>query len=86
VSELHRANVDNLPYGDGEFTKIRTVNTIYFCPTPSAALAEMCRVLRAGRKLIVSLDPSRHRAEEPYTSARCTAQQSHRLSIGSVLC
>ena len=47
--ELHRANVDNLPHGDGQFTKIRTVNTIYFCPSPSAALAELCRVLRVGR-------------------------------------
>lgn len=44
----------NLPYEDGIFTKVLSVNTVYFWEEPAWLLAEMCRVLTAGGRVCLS--------------------------------
>ena len=44
----------NLPYEDGVFTKVLSVNTVYFWEEPAWLLAEMCRVLTAGGRVCLS--------------------------------
>jgi arsenite methyltransferase len=65
--ELRCADVAALPYGDGEFTKACTVNTIYFWPDPDAALGEIHRTLRAGGRLVVTFNPPATAGKLPYT-------------------
>jgi ubiquinone/menaquinone biosynthesis C-methylase UbiE len=55
--ELVCAGVEQLPYGDGDFSKACTVNTIYFWPEPRTGLAELRRVLRGGGRLVVGFSP-----------------------------
>jgi arsenite methyltransferase len=47
-AELRQGDVAHLPFSEAEFTKVCSVNTLYFWPDPSAALAECRRVLRPG--------------------------------------
>ena len=44
----------NLPYEDGIFTKVLSVNTVYFWDEPVQLLAEICRVLAPGGCLCLS--------------------------------
>jgi ubiquinone/menaquinone biosynthesis C-methylase UbiE len=60
--ELRVGDVRALPYMDGSFHKIMTVNTIYFWPDPLQNLKEVRRVLKAGGKLVVAFR-SRHHME-----------------------
>jgi ubiquinone/menaquinone biosynthesis C-methylase UbiE len=46
--ELVEADVESLPFGDGEFQLCITYNSLHCFPDPAAALAEMVRVLRPG--------------------------------------
>lgn len=46
--DLHVAYVDALPFEEETFTKVCTVNTIYFWPDPPHALIEIHRVLKKG--------------------------------------
>ena len=52
--EVRCARAEELPYGDGTFTKACTVNTVYFWPDPAIALGELWRVLSDGGRLVVS--------------------------------
>jgi arsenite methyltransferase len=45
------ADVEHLPFEDGEFTKMCSVNTLYFWSRPASALAECRRVLKPGGTL-----------------------------------
>jgi ubiquinone/menaquinone biosynthesis C-methylase UbiE len=56
--ELRCASAEALPYGDDEFTKACTVNTIYFWPDPTVSLSELARVLRGGGRLVVGFSPA----------------------------
>jgi len=51
--ELRRGSVSALPYEDGRFDKVCTVNTIYFWPDPERDAAEILRVLRPGGTAVV---------------------------------
>jgi ubiquinone/menaquinone biosynthesis C-methylase UbiE len=51
--EIKRGSSDNLPYDTAAFTKIFTINTIYFWSDPMADLAEIRRVLRPGGTLLL---------------------------------
>jgi len=65
--ELRCASVDAVPYGDGEFTKACSVNTVYFWPDPRAALGEIRRTLRPGGRLVVAFNPPATARKLPYT-------------------
>ena len=51
--ELHSADVEALPFPDAAFTKLCSVNTIYFWRDPAKALAECHRVLQRGGRLLL---------------------------------
>jgi SAM-dependent methyltransferase len=51
--EIKRGSSDNLPYGTATFTKVFTINTIYFWSDPMVDLAEIRRVLRPGGTLLL---------------------------------
>jgi SAM-dependent methyltransferase len=55
--DLKCADVADLPFADGCFTKACTVNTIYFWPDPADALRELHRVLADGGRLVVAFSP-----------------------------
>ena len=52
--ELGLGNVSEIPYPDGRFDRVCTVNTIYFWPDPPSDLREMRRVLKPGGCLAVA--------------------------------
>lgn len=52
-AEVVCGDIEALPYRDGEFTKLCSVNTIYFWRDPSMALTECRRVLRAGGQILL---------------------------------
>ena len=51
--ELALGDVAALPFEDDRFTKISTINTLYFWPAPAAGMAELARVLAPGGRLAV---------------------------------
>jgi arsenite methyltransferase len=51
--ELRCGDIDALPYANARFTKLCTVNTIYFWRNPATALAECRRVLEAGGQILI---------------------------------
>ena len=52
-ADVRCGDIEALPFGDGEFTKLCSVNTLYFWRTPSLALAECRRVLRRDGRIIL---------------------------------
>ena len=44
--DISLSDVKNLPYEDGSFDKIYTVNTLYFWDDPESAFSEIVRVLK----------------------------------------
>lgn len=61
------ADVSNMPFDDGSFNKIFTVNTIYFWEDAIAILAELKRVLKKDGTLIISLRPKHLMQNYPFT-------------------
>ena len=55
--DLHCANVEELPSDDSTFTRVCTVNTIYFWPNPLAVIAQFRRVLKKDGLLVVCFNP-----------------------------
>lgn len=51
--EVRCGDIEALPFGDGEFTKLCSVNTLYFWRNPSAALAECRRVLKRDGRIVL---------------------------------
>ena len=50
------ADIAHLPYRQGLFDKICTINTIYFWDDPIASLAELRRILTADGQLVVAME------------------------------
>jgi ubiquinone/menaquinone biosynthesis C-methylase UbiE len=55
TAEIVEGDADHLPWGDGRFSVITSVNAVKFFPDPSAALREMHRVLRPGGRVAVTM-------------------------------
>lgn len=51
---LSQASVTDLPYNDGFFDTVYTINTVYFWDDMSKAFEEILRVLKSGGNLICS--------------------------------
>ena len=54
--EVMAGSVENLPFADGTFDKITTVESFYFWPDPAQNLREVRRVLRAGGTFLLIAD------------------------------
>ena len=52
--ELEQAGVSDIPYDDGRFDRVLTVQTIYFWPDPAAGLREIHRVSRPDGRLLLA--------------------------------
>jgi SAM-dependent methyltransferase len=53
--EIHQANAVAMPFGDGWFDGILSVNTVYFWSDPDAVLREFRRVLKPGGRLVLGI-------------------------------
>lgn len=64
--EILEASVEHLPFADGTFDKIVTVESFYFWPNPAENLKEVLRILKAGGTflLIADIYQKEHMAEE----------------------
>ena len=60
------SNIDALPFADNSFTKIFTINTIYFWEDAAKVLGEIKRVLQPDGKFIVTLRPKRQMKNYPF--------------------
>jgi arsenite methyltransferase len=52
-AEFREGNVESIPFATASFTKICTVNTIYFWKSLDAGFAEIRRVLRPGGRIAI---------------------------------
>jgi len=55
--ELKRSSVSSLPYEDGIFDKVLSVNNVMMWPQPERDLKEVLRVLKPGGKVVLVLQP-----------------------------
>ena len=51
--EVRCGDIEHIPYVAGEFSKLCSVNTIYFWENPAKALVECRRVLKAGGQIVI---------------------------------
>ena len=55
IIEIRLADIEALPFQDEEFTKLCSVNTLYFWSNPAGALAECRRVLKKDGRIFALL-------------------------------
>ena len=77
--ELKRASGESLPYEDNTFTKICTVNTVYFWSVPQTVLKEFHRVLQPRGKLIICYNSPEFLEQAKLTQHGFTAYQPEEL-------
>jgi len=65
--ELLCAGAESLPFHDDSFTKVCTVNTIYFWPDPPAALGQIRRVLKENGTLLICFNPRSEMEKQYFT-------------------
>ncbi len=56
-AEFREGNVEKIPFDAGSFTKVCTVNTIYFWRSLEAGFSEIHRVLSPGGRVVVGFVP-----------------------------
>ncbi len=59
-TEIIEASIEALPFADGTFDRILTVESFYFWPHPAENLREVCRVLRRGGRFVIASDVYTH--------------------------
>lgn len=70
--ELHLSAADRLPFPDGSFEKVFSINVAHFWAEPVVPLREMRRVLREGGRIAIAVQPRTKGANE--RTARETAK------------
>lgn len=65
---LLKADVAELPFRDGMFDAVTTINTVYFWPEPAAAFRELARVTAPGGRLVVGYTGAQKMAGHPELS------------------
>lgn len=56
-ANFYLANAENLPFADGIFDTVFSVNTLYFWDNPELVLSETKRVLKPAGSLFISIRP-----------------------------
>ena len=64
-AQIRQGDIEAIPFADGEFSKLCTVNTLYFWRDPAQALAECRRVLKAGGRLALCFNAKSEMAKWP---------------------
>ncbi len=77
--ELQQASGESLPYGENTFTKICTVNTVYFWSDPQRVLEQCDRVLQPQGKLIICYNSPEFLAQTKLIQHGFTAYQPAEL-------
>jgi ubiquinone/menaquinone biosynthesis C-methylase UbiE len=62
---LEEGTVSALPFADGSFTKVCSVNTIYFWPEPESDLCEVRRVLVPGGRCYLTFRVTHRQGRRP---------------------
>jgi SAM-dependent methyltransferase len=57
-AEIVQGEAGSLPWEDARFTALSCMDAFPFFPQPDRALAEMCRVLRPGGRVVVDVNPT----------------------------
>jgi SAM-dependent methyltransferase len=65
TAEIVHGNATTLPWGDGRFSVVSSLNCLKFVPDPMKALREMHRVLRPDGRAVLTLDEA---ATDPHRS------------------
>lgn len=74
------ASAEALPFADGSFDKVFTVNTVYFWENPARVLAEFRRVLKPGGRLFIAGRPRRVMETLPFVRYGFTLYSAAELS------
>lgn len=53
--DVRRGEVEGVPFEDGFFDGVLTVNTVYFWPELDAGLSEIRRVLKPGGRIVIGI-------------------------------
>ena len=64
-AQIRHGDIEAIPFADGAFTKLCSVNTLYFWKDPQRALAECRRVLKAGGRLALCFNAKSELAKWP---------------------
>src|SRR6059058_4296005 len=78
-ADLRQANLEALPFADGEFDLVLSSQVIEHVLDPDRALAELARVLRPGGKLVISTDNARNYVTRSINAPRTVAVRALRL-------
>ena len=57
VADFREGSVDAIPFEEGSFSKVCTINTVYFWPSLHSGFAEIRRVLSPGGRAVVGFLP-----------------------------
>lgn len=60
-------NANELPFQSNTFTKVFTINTLYFWDDKIKTLSEITRVLKPGGKLLIAIRPKHLMEKYPFT-------------------
>lgn len=71
---------DDLPFDDGTFHHVMTVNTVYFWENPEEVLAEIRRVLKPEGQLVIGIRPKAVMEKYPFTKYGFTLYSPDGLS------
>lgn len=66
-AEIQQGDFTAIPYPENSFSKVCTINTIYFLDDPLAGLKETWRVLRPGGELFLGIRPKWSISHLPFT-------------------
>lgn len=64
-AEIRHGDIEAMPFADGAFTRLCSVNTLYFWGDPARALAECRRVLKPGGRLVLCFNAKKELAKWP---------------------
>lgn len=65
-ADFREGVVERLPFDDAAFTKVLTVNTVYFWTSLEAGFAEIARVLRPGGRAVIGFLPKEYMEKESF--------------------